>query len=175
MRRGKIARLGLLAVAVVAAGIAVPRAALAAPADKPIGQLVLNGGVATPVFEFSWAVTAASSWASGGGASIAKPEPSSIRFMTPIGANSIGVLVKIAVGQSLPTAVFTLNLGKPRDPSTMVYEMQGLLVTGVSHTSIDGRPFEEVSFVFRAVKWTHTDASGVVTTGSWDILSGSAS
>lgn len=180
MKRGIFAGLRSLviagavtSVAAVAIAIIVSTSAHAA-AVKPkpvVGQLVL-GGVISPVAAFSWVVTADSSWTKGSGASVGKPSPGAIRFTKLIDPSSIPTLKNITTGASYPSAVFTVSFGKGNGASTMVYEMQELFATNVTQSAADGLVTEDVSFVFKAVKWTFTDSAGNVTTGSWDIPSG---
>jgi type VI protein secretion system component Hcp len=167
-----------LALAVAAtAAIATSQGANAAPAKpKPVvvGRLVL-GDVTSDVTAYTWEVTAPSSFVAGGGASIGKPNPSAIQFTKAIDASSVPTLLKIAVGESFPSAVFTVTLGKGKDTATMVYELDTLLVTRVSQGSTEGVVTEELAFVFKAVTWRFTSAEGDVTTGTWDVPSGNAS
>jgi type VI protein secretion system component Hcp len=166
-------RASAIAAAIVIMASASAHAAAAKP--KPvIGQLVL-GGVTSAVAAYSWTVTADSSWTKGGGASVGKPNPSAIRFTKLIDPSSIPTLKNIATGTAFPSAVFTVTFGKGNAASTMVYEMEGLFVTNVTQGAADGLVTEDVSFVFKAVKWTFTDSSGNVTTGTWDIPSGDVS
>ena len=183
MKTGIIDRLGSLVVAgavtsaVVAAIAIVGSTGAHAAAVKPkpiVGQLEL-AGVTSAVAAFSWEVTADSSFTKGGGASVGKPNPGAIRFTKLIDPSSIPTLQKIATGTDYPSAVFTVTFGKGNAVSTMVYEMQNLFVTKVTQSAADGSVTEEVSFVFKAVKWTFTDSSGNVTTGTWDIPSGAVS
>ena len=179
MKTGIVGRLGSLVVAgAVAAAIAIVASTSAhAAAVKPkpvVGQLVL-GGVISAVAAFSWEVTADSSWSRGGGASVGKPNPGAIRFTKLIDPSSIPTLQKIATGTSYPSAVFTVTFGKGNGAATMVYEMESLFVTSVTQGAADGLVTEDVSFVFKAVKWTFTDSSGNVTSGTWDIPSGAVS
>jgi len=182
-KRGIVGRLGSRVVAgavtsVVAAAIAIiasTSAHAAAVKPKPVvGQLVL-GGVTSAVAAYSWEVTADSSWTKGGGASVGKPNPGVIRFTKLIDPSSIPTLRNIATGTSYPSAVFTVTFGKGNGAATMVYEMQELFVTRVTQGAADGLVTEDVSFVFKAVKWTFTDSSGNVTTGTWDVPSGKVS
>ena len=179
MKTGIVGRLGSLVVAgAVAAAIAIVASTSAhAAAVKPkpvVGQLVL-GGVISAVAAFSWEVTADSSWSRGGGASVGKPNPGAIRFTKLIDPSSIATLKNIATGTSFPSAVFTVTFGKGNGAATMVYEMESLFVTSVTQGAADGLVTEDVSFVFKAVKWTFTDSSGNVTSGTWDIPSGAVS
>lgn len=163
------------AVAAAIAVVASTGAHAAAVKPKPvIGQLVL-AGVRSAVAAFSWEVTADSSFAQGGGASVGKPQPGAIRFTKLIDPSSIPTLQKITTGTSYPTAVFTVTFGKGNAAATMVYEMENLFVTSVTQSAADGLVTEDVAFVFKAVKWTFTDSSGNVTTGSWDVPSGAVS
>lgn len=166
----------LTSVAAAAIAIVLSTGAHAASVKpKPvIGQLVL-GGVVSPVAAFSWTVTADSSWTKGGGASVGKPNPGAIRLTKLIDPSSVPTLKGIASGAAFPTAVFTVTFGKGNGAATMVYEMQDLFVTNVTQGAADGLVTEDVSFVFKAVKWTFTDSAGNVTTGSWDIPSGAVS
>jgi type VI protein secretion system component Hcp len=163
----------------IAAAALVPtaRAARAAPAKpKPvIGQLVLEGGPPAPITAFSWEVTAPSSWTQGGGASVGKPNPGAIRFTKKIDSTSITSFRKITAGTAVSSAVFTLRFGKGADAATMVYEMEGLFVTSVTQSAVDGVTLEEVSFVFKSVTWTFTDAAGNESSGGWDVPSGTVS
>jgi type VI protein secretion system component Hcp len=84
-------------------------------------------------------------------------------------------LHNITTGTEYPSAVFTVTFGKGNGASTMVYEMAELFVTNVTQSAADGLVTEDVSFVFKSVKWTFTDSSGNVTTGSWDVPSGAVS
>ena len=183
MKTGIVGRLRSLVVAgavtnAVAAAIAIlacTSAYAAAVKAKPVvGQLVL-GGVTSAVAEYSWTVTADSSFTKGGGASVGKPNPSAIRFAKLIDPSSIPTLQKIATGTSYPSAVFTVTFGKGNGASTMVYEMETLFVTNVTQGAADGLVTEDVSFVFKVVKWTFTSPSGNVTTGTWDVPSGDVS
>jgi type VI secretion system secreted protein Hcp len=163
---------------VVAGAIAIITSTTAhAAAAKPkpvVGQLVL-GGTPSAVTAYSWTVTADSSFTKGSGASVGKPNPSAIRFTKLIDPNSIPTLQRITTGASFPSAVFTVTFGKGNGAATMVYEMEALFVTNVTQGAADGLVTEEVSFVFKVVKWTFTDASGNVTTGTWDVPSGAVS
>ena len=183
MKRGMVGRLRSLVVAgsvtsaVVAAIAIVACTSAHAAAVKPkpvIGRLVL-GGVTSAVAEYSWTVTADSSFTKGGGASVGKPNPGAIRFTKLIDPSSIPTLQKIATGSAFPSAVFTVTFGKGNGAATMVYEMENLFVTSVTQGAADGLVTEDVSFVFKAVKWTFTDSSGNVTSGTWDIPSGAVS
>lgn len=183
MKRSIVGRLGSLAIAgaatsAVAAAIAIAASSGAnAAAAKPkqvVGQLVV-GGATSDVTAYSWEVTADSSFTSGGGASVGKPNPSAIRFTKRIDPGSIPTLQKIAVGTVLTTAVFTVTIGKGKTAATMVYELEDVLVTRVSQGAADGVVTEEVSFVFKAVRWTFTSSEGDVTTGTWDVVSGAVS
>ncbi len=163
--------------AVFAAIVIVVSTSAHAAAVKPkpvVGRLVL-GGVTSAIAEYSWTVTADSSWTKGGGASVGKPNPSEIRFTKLLDPSSIPTLKNIASGQDYPSAVFTVTFGKGKAVSTMVYEMESLFVTNVTQGAADGLVTEDVSFVFKAVKWTFTDSSGNVTTGTWDIPTGDVS
>jgi hypothetical protein len=154
MERGTVGRLGsrciagavtsaaVAALVLAAAGGASAAAAKAKPAV--VGQLVL-GGATSDIAAYAREVTAASTFTSGGGASIGKPNPGAIRFTKWIDASSIPALVKIAIGTAFPSAVFTVTFGKGKDASTMVYELEDLFVTRVSQGSIDGVVTEELS------------------------------
>jgi type VI protein secretion system component Hcp len=164
-----------MAAAIVAAILmAAPEGAQAAAIKPPptIGQLVLDGGPASPVTGFSWSVTADSSWTKGGGASVGKPNPDSIHFVKSIDPSSVPTLQKITTGDSYSTAVFTMTFGKGNTAATMTYEMQELFATNVTQGGANGLVFEDAAFVFKTVKWTHRDASGNVTTGGWNITGG---
>lgn len=183
METGIVDRLRSLVVVGIATSVVAALFALApstnaqAAAAKPkpvIGQLVL-GGTTSSVTAFSWQVTADSSFSRGGGASVGKPNPGAIRFTKLIDASSVPALLKIATGASFPSGVFTATFGKGNSASTIVYEMADLFVTNVTQSAADGLVTEDVSFVFKTVKWTFTDASGIVTTGTWDVPSGAAS
>jgi type VI protein secretion system component Hcp len=177
MKRGIVGRVGPLWLAAVAVAIAASTDAHAAAAKaKPVvvGQLVL-GGVTSDVTAYSWEVTAATNFTSGGGASVGKPNPGAIDVTKRIDASSVPALLKIALGAAFPTAVFTVTFGKGKDTSTMVYELEDLFVTKVSQGAVDGVVTEEVSFVFKTVRWTFTSSAGDVTTGTWDVVSGAAS
>jgi type VI protein secretion system component Hcp len=184
MKRESVGRLGSLLFAFAVAGaaaaavtIAVSTAATAAPANaKPVvvGQLVLGGATAN-VTAYSWEVTAASNWTSGGGASVGKPNPGAIHFTKAIDPSSVPTLLKIAQGAAYPSALFSVTLGKGKAASTMVYELEDVFVTRVSQGTTDGLVTEEVSLVFKVVRWTFTSSAGDVTTGTWDVVSGSAS
>ena len=183
MKGGIVGRLGSLVIAgvassAVAAALAIAAstgANAAAPKAKPVvGQLVV-GGATSDVTAYSWEVTAASSFTSGGGASVAKPNPSAISFTRRIDPGSIPTLQKIAAGMAFTTAVFTVTIGKGKTASTMLYELEDVLVTRVSQGAADGVVTEEVSFVFKAVRWTFTSSEGDVTTGTWDVVRGAVS
>jgi type VI secretion system secreted protein Hcp len=176
MMRGIAFRLASLVLVSAAIVIVVSTAAHAA-AVKPkpvIGHLVL-GGVTSAVSAYSWDVTADSSWTKGGGASVGKANPGAFRVTKLIDASSVPTLQKITTGSPYPSAVFTVAFGKANGLATMVYEMEDLFVTNVTESAADGLVTEDVSFVFKTVKWTFTDSSGSVTTGSWDVPGGTTS
>jgi len=171
MNRETLPRALVAAIMIVMSGNAY------AAATKPmavIGQLVLNGGAASPVMSYAWSVTADTKWTQGG-ASVGKPNPDSIRITRQFDSSSIEALLKIASGQAFVTGVLTVTVGKGKSASTMVYEMVGLFVTNITHGVEEGLVSESISFVFKTVKWTLTDAAGNVTTGQWDIPAGTAS
>ena len=162
-----------VATAIVVALIASPPAHAAAVKPKPVvGQIVLDGGEPAPVTGFAWTVTADSSWTKGGGASVGKPNPGSLRVAKPVDAGSIAAFHNIVAGASFPTAVLTLASGKGNTTSTMVYEMTELFVTAVAQSAADGLTTEDLSMVFKTVKWTFTDASGGSSSGSWSVPGG---
>ena len=157
-----------VAAAMVLATVATGVEAAAVKPKPVIGQLVI-AGTTSQVAAFSWVVTADTSWTKGSGASVGHPVPTAIQFTKLLDSSSIPTLLKITQGSSFPTAVFTTTLGKGNTASTMVYEMENLFVTNVTESAADGLVTEDVSFVFKKVTWTFTDASGNVTTGSWDV------
>lgn len=170
---GSIVVAGAVTTALVVALVASPRAHAAAPKPKPVvGQIVLDGGAPTPVTGFGWTVTADSSWTKGGGASVGKPNPGSLRVTKPVDAGSIAAFHNIVSGSSFQTAVLTLTSGKGNTTSTMVYEMTDLFVTAVAQTAADGLTAEDLSMVFKTVKWTFTDASGSSSSGAWSVPGG---
>jgi type VI protein secretion system component Hcp len=163
---------GALTIAVLAAILTLTTCDAGAAAVKPkpvIGQLVLDGGPAAPVTGFAWSVTADSSWTKGGGASVGKPQPGSLRITKPIDASSVPALGKIVLGSSFATGVLTLTFGKGASSSTMIYEMDGLYVTELTQGGEDGLSAEDLSMVFKKVKWTFTDAQGNVSNGAYDV------
>ena len=87
-----------------------------------------------------------------------------------IDGSSIAAFQNIVTGSSFRNAVLTITSGKGNGASTMVYEMTQLFVTGVSQSATDGLTSEDLSMVFKTVKWTFTDASGGTASGAWDVL-----
>ena len=173
MERGRVGFPGSIVVAsALAATLFASTTAHAAPVKpKPVvGQLVLDGGTPTPVTGFDWEVTAESSWTKGGGASVGKPNPGKLRIQKPIDGSSIAAFQNIVTGSSFRNAVLTITSGKGNGASTMVYEMTQLFVTGVSQSATDGLTSEDLSMVFKTVKWTFTDASGGTASGTWDVV-----
>ena len=161
----------IVLASLLAAALFAPRPAHAGPPKpKPvIGQLVLDGGTPAPVTGFGWEVTADSSWTKGSGASVGKPQPGKLRMQKPIDGNSGAELQNIVLGSAFKNAVLTVTSGKGNTATTMVYELTELYVTGVSQSAADGLTSEDLSLVFKTVKWTFTDASGGSTTGTWDV------
>jgi type VI protein secretion system component Hcp len=172
MKRSSLVSALVAAVAIAMSGSAHAAAARPGPA---VGQLVLEDGAAAPVHGYSWSVSAGSSWIKGAGPSVAKPVPEAIHITRQVDASSVKALLRIATGQVFESAVLTVNVGRGKDTSTMVYEMEGLFVTNVTHGAEEGLVTESISFVFKAVKWTLTDSAGNVTSGRWDIPSGTTS
>lgn len=175
MARGRVGFPGSIVVAsaLIAALVASTSAHAAPPKPKPvIGQLVLDGGTPAPVTGFGWEVTADSSWTKGGGASVGKPNPGKLRMQKPIEGNSIAELQNIVLGSAFKSAVLTISSGKGNTATTMVYEMTELFVTGVAQSAADGLTSEDLSLVFKTVKWTFTDASGGTASGTWDVVTG---
>lgn len=161
----------IVLASMLAAALFAPTPAHAGPPKpKPvIGQLVLDGGTPAPVTGFGWEVTADSSWTKGSGASVGKPNPGKLRLQKPIDGSSIPELQNIVLGSAFKNAVLTITSGKGNTATTMVYEMTELYVTGVSQSAADGLTSEDLSMVFKTVKWTITDASGGSTSGAWDV------
>jgi type VI protein secretion system component Hcp len=182
MRRGRVAHprsLGFAGIVMTAVSAAIvigtANGAQSAAKPKPIGQLVLGGGAPSLITAYSWGVTADSKWTRGSGASIAAPNPGAIRFTKQIDSSSIPTLQRIVSGATFASAVFTASIGKGNSVATIVYEMGDLLVTSVTQGASDGVLVEDVTLVFKTVRWTFTDPSGNVTTGTWDIPSGAFS
>jgi type VI protein secretion system component Hcp len=54
----------------------------------------------------------------------------------------------------------------------MIYELTELFVTSLTHVGSGGTPLEEVSFVYKTLAWKFIDANGTVTSGLWNIPTG---
>lgn len=163
---------GALTSAVLAAVLTLTAGEVGAAAVKAkpvIGQLVLDGGTPASVTGFAWSVTADSSWTKGGGAAVGKPQPGSLRVTKLIDGNSVPALGKIVLGSSFATGSLKLTFGKGNNTSTMVYEMENLYVTELAQGGEDGLSAEELSVVFKKVKWTYTDAQGTASSGAYDV------
>lgn len=171
-RLGSLLTPALVLIALLAAISSTPAKGASNPASTPVGQLQLEEGKAFPVLGCSLAVTAESSWTKGGGASVGKPNPEAIRFTKAFDANSILLLKNITTGQAFASAKFTATSGTGSGTTTMVYEMTGLFVTGITHVGAGGTPLEEVSFVYKTLSWKFVDANGVETSGRWNIPEG---
>jgi len=156
----------------VAAVAITPATGAASLPSTPSGQLQLDDGKAFPVLSCSLAVTAETSWTKGGGASVGKPNPEAIRFTKAVDANSILILKNITTGHSFVSAKYTAISGTGSGTTKLVYEMTGLFVTSITHVGAGATPLEEVSFVYKTLKWIFTDAGGVETSGSWNIPAG---
>lgn len=75
----------------------------------------------------------------------------------------------ITTGKAFTSAKFTATSGTGNGTTTMIYELTGLFVTSITHVGSGGAPLEEVSFVFKTLAWKFIDATGAVTSGTWNI------
>lgn len=65
------------------------------------------------VLSYSVGATANSSWTSGGGASVGKPNPGELNFSAAWDRSAPAMLKLIASGQAVPTVVLTVRSGNP--------------------------------------------------------------
>ncbi len=171
-RAGSFLPRALLVLAFIA-GFSAPTAnGATGPVSGLSGQLQLEGSKAFTVLGCSLAITAASSWTSGSGASVGKPNPEAIRFTKAFDATSIYLLKKITSGHVIASAKFTATSSTGSSITTMVYEMTDLYVTAINHAGAGGAPLEEVSLIYKTLAWKFIDADGVETSGTWNIPEG---
>ena len=186
MRRGKgqraLGRLGSLVIAGVVTSAVVAAIALAASkgpppsnpnkGDAPAGQVQLGTGatsVTFPMLAYSWGVSNTGSAHVGGGAGAGKANVQDISFTKAMDATTVELLKKVTTGAHYPEVVVTAT--QPGTSAKFVLALEDVLVTSVSLGG-SGEPIqtENVSLNFKKVTWTHTDATGHSTPGSWNVV-----
>ena len=182
---GTFGRLGLLVIGGVVASAAVAAIALAgsngsqsakkaAPPAAPAGQVQLGSGPggSFPMLAYSWGASNSGSSGSGGGAGAGKANVQDISITKVMDATSVELLKKVTNGSHYATATITASStgGNPK----MVYQLEDILVTSVAQggSGGDAQLTENVTLNFAKVTWTYTDAAGVATSGSWNVVTG---
>ncbi len=132
---------------------------------------------------WDWSIEAPSSWTRGGGASVAKPNPSAMTWTHNFDPAAIMIMGNICTGRSF--AKVELQMVKPGARSTpetyFSALMEGVFITKVSLAGVEaGGVTQHVEMVFKTIKidYKQQDASGkvaVVKTFTWDIPAGTAS
>ena len=133
---------------------------------------------------WDWEVEAESSWTKGGGASVGKPNPGRLTFVSAYNRSSNVALGYICTGRSFPKIQLDMTrvtgTGKPE--AYFVMTMTGVFVTKVSLTaSDDGQVSQRVELIFKTVAIDYkaqdlkTGALGAAASFNWDIPAGTAS
>jgi type VI secretion system secreted protein Hcp len=171
--RGALGRLGSLVIAGVVTSAVVAAIAFAASNGQgaqanAAGQVQLGSDPAFPMLAYSWGVSNSGSTHVGGGAGAGKASVQDISFTKTTGSTTVGLLTSVTTGSHYPTAVVTARL---EGSAKMVYELENVIVTSVSLGGSGGErsPSENVTLNFAKVKWTHTDAAGISTSGGYNI------
>lgn len=146
-------------------------------ADGFAGESVAAGMTgAMDVDSFKWSVESATSYTSGGGASVGKPQPGELTIDKKVDATSPLFLQRQVQGLSIPA----LDLVIRKAGSNAVYLRYcfvGAFVTGYEHKGSDEAATETLKFVYKEVAETYTkfNAAGA-TTGTvfagWNIATG---
>ena len=178
----RLGRLGSLVVAGVITSTVVAAIALGASAGNQssastkvsggasAGSLQLGTGQASPILAYSWGVSNSGSASAGSGAGAGKANVQDLSLTRAMDSTSVDLLKKVTLGTHYPSAVVIATSNA--SSATMKYELTDVLVTSVSLGSSGGEkldPTENVTLNFAKVKWTYTDAAGVVTFGQYDI------
>ncbi len=131
------------------------------------------------VLSYSVGVTATTSWTSGGGAGVGKPNPGELNFSAAWDRSAPEMLRLIASGKFVPTVVLTVRSGNPpnQDPSPTATEYAKYTFESVFLTSVGqrldgaGRAVNVVSGVYRTMMQQHfAPGSPVpVTCTKWDV------
>ena len=126
------------------------------------------------ILGFSYSIEAESMWSgSGGGSSIGKAYAGPVRFTKAVDSVSITLLKAIASGKLIPRATYTVTADAGgKSPTKLVYQFEELLLVNVTQVGSSAAPLEEVSFTYKTVKWSFTDADGKTVNGGWDTSMG---
>src|SRR5262245_22582660 len=159
--------LALVMIAIVAAlalgGFTKAEAAQTVP--PPTGQLVIDGKT-IPVLAWSHGASYSGTTHDGSGGGAGKVNFQDLSMTVPTGAYSADLLLKLAIGQRIQTAVLTSNSSKAGVTSTWTYALQDVLVTSLSNgNSGHGVATENLTLNFARVRWTYSDAAGSVSHG----------
>jgi type VI secretion system secreted protein Hcp len=175
--RGAFGRLGSLVIAGVVTSAVVAAIAFAAngqgagQALPAAGQVKLGSDPAFPMLAYSWGVSNSGSSHAGGGGGAGTANVQDISFTKATGSTTVELLTSVTTGTHYPEVVVTAKL---EGTATMVYELDNVIVTSVSlgGSGSEKSPLENVTLNFAKVTWTHTDAAGISTSGSFDAAAG---
>jgi type VI secretion system secreted protein Hcp len=129
------------------------------------------------VMSFSWGVTQAGSFASGGGGGAGKAQFSDFTFATTTSKASPSLFLACASGQHIKEAIITVRkAGGDKSQDYLILKMTDVLVTSFQAGGSTGadRPTENVNMAFAKVELTYKEQKpdgsldGGVTLG-WDL------
>ena len=133
---------------------------------------------------WEWQVDAESSWTKGGGASVGKPVPGSMKFEHFFDTSSIVLLGYICTGKAFPKVELQMVKAGGRGTSETYFTMtmEGAFITKVYNSGTEeGLIMQHVEMVFKTVKIDYKlqnskDGSfGSAKTFTWNIPAGTAS
>ena len=132
---------------------------------------------------WDWSIEAATSWTTGGGATVGKPNPGTLNWEHHFDTSSIVIMGYICTGKAFPKV--ELQMVHPeqgvRAGAYFTMHMEGVFITKVVNVaSDDGDIVQRVEMVFRRVQidYRAQGKSGklaTATTFAWDIPAGTAS
>jgi type VI secretion system secreted protein Hcp len=132
---------------------------------------------------WDWEIEAATSWTTGGGASVGKPVPGAMRWQHDFDSASPTIMGYLCTGKAFPKV--EIQVVRPTaSGAAMTYltiAMEGAFITKVSNSSTEeGNVTQMVEMVFKTIKidYAAQDNTGKprpAPTFTWDIPAGTAS
>ena len=153
--------------------------------DKADGESIQKGHEKWVELQgWDWEVEAESSWTKGGGASVGKPNPGRLTFVSAYNRSSNVALGYICTGRSFPKIQLdvTRETGAAKQEAYFVMTMSGVFVTKVSLAASDeGQISQRIELIFKTVAIDYkaqdpkSGALGAAASFNWDIPAGTAS
>jgi len=128
------------------------------------------------VSSLQWNVEASTSWTTGSGASVGKPNPGPVALTLPTGIWSQHFVRLITLGKALPKVTIDATASDGRPLYRAIVE--GMFVTDYGLASLPASPLpqDKLEFVFKILKIeyyaTGTDGRLITTSFEWNVTTG---